>query len=121
MDFAPCIPVLEAIRAGHIKETPTGAPIQSSALQLQLDTAELLAAAKKRRKEADLTQSAKAKRAKKIEKSHGYFEKLEARDKDAKANRKPGPPWKKRERARKKGPGPNATEPPASWMRQRFI
>jgi hypothetical protein len=109
MDLSPCIPVLEAIGAGEIKATPTVAPIQYSGLHLQLNRANFAP----RRKEGELSHFPKVK---KTEKSKGHLEKLDARDKDAKANAN----RKRRERAKKKDHKPPGADPPDDSMRQGF-
>jgi hypothetical protein len=104
--------VLEAIGAGEIKATPTAAPIQSSGFHLQLNTANFAL----RRNEAEPSHSPKVKKAKKTEKSKGSLEKLEARDKDSKANVN----RKKHERAKKKDHEPPTADAPDDSMRRGF-
>jgi hypothetical protein len=98
MDFSPLIAAFQDILAQEAAASnPAIAPIAPSGRTLHLDTAALVAEAQRRKKESEMSHSAKAKRDKKIEKSKGYLDRLEARDKQIAGHRKKEIPKGKKE------------------------
>jgi hypothetical protein len=99
MDFSPLIAAFQEILAQEAAASnPAPAPIAPSGRALRLETAALIAQAQRRKRDLELTHAAKAKRDKKIEKSKGYLERLEARDRRLARERQGDAPRRKRAR-----------------------
>ena len=91
MDFSAIGNALDAIKAQENAATAT-TPVKITFDKSTFDTQKALAEAQKRKKENEMSHRTKVKREKKVERSKGYFEKLEAKDKEKKKkDKRPNP------------------------------
>lgn len=83
MDFSVLQTALNVIAAEQ-NAGPEATPIKMSENRINFDSRQALSDAQKRKKESEMSHRTKMKRAKKVERSKGYFEKLAIKDKDKK-------------------------------------
>jgi hypothetical protein len=86
MDFGPVLEALEAIIA---EQPPEGEEEAQPILPINLDPAALLAGVKQQKRESLRSNRGFGKKNKRMEKSLGYLEKMEARDKQKKRQENP--------------------------------
>ena len=94
MDFSAIADALSAVQAEkNVASTVT--PIKISEDRPNLNVQQLMSEAQKRKRENEMSHRSKAKRNKKMERSKGYLEKMEIKDKEKKKKDKKVPKNKK--------------------------